>query len=255
MKHLRIGQTEICYRVRRSAKAAERHITVTPDNVEVLALSTDDERDIEAFLQRKRRWLFNTVRELEHKVSKRPVVPRFMTGSKIPFRGRMMKLAVRRHDGPQIAIGLRNGFFVDLPPWVKNDQTDEIVANEIKLWLKRRVRRDVQDIVAKHTQRFGLVPRALRVADMKTGWGSCGVKGTICINWHLIFAPRRVLEYVVVHELAHLKHRSHGKQFWKFIAEMMPEYASSKAWLDKHQGMLDSSFLNARRNTIGGTAV
>ncbi len=255
MKHVRIGQTEICYRVRRSAKVAERRITVTPGNIEVLALPADDDDDIEAFLQRKRRWLFNAVRELEHKASKRPVVPRFMTGSKIPFRGRMMKLTVRRYDGPQIAIGFRNGFFVDLPPWVRSDQADEAVANEIKLWLKQRVRRDVQEVVANYTQRFGLVPRALRVADMKTGWGSCGVKGTICINWHLIFAPRRVLEYVVVHELAHLKLRSHEKQFWKFLAKMMPEYASAKAWLDKHQGMLDSSFLNERWNTIGLTAV
>ena len=64
-----------------------------------MALTSDDDAEIAAFLDRKRQWLFNTRRELEAKTSKRAVVPRFMTGSKIPYRGRMARLTVHRHDG------------------------------------------------------------------------------------------------------------------------------------------------------------
>ncbi len=242
---VRIGQREVAYDLRRSAAASERRITVTPGHVEVLALTTDDDAEIDAFLTRKRQWLFNTLRELETKIAKRAVVPRFMTGSKIPYRGRMARLTVRRHDGPHIEIDYRNGFLVDLPSWVRDRDQDAIVATEIKLWLKRRVRRDVMDIAAAYRRRFDLKPRTIRVADMKTGWGACGPSGSILINWTLVFAPKTVLEYVVAHELAHLTVRSHGPDFWAHMATLMPDYERPKGWLDVHQAALDAAFLKA----------
>lgn len=186
-----------------------------------------------------------SVRELETKTAKRAVVARFMTGSKIPYRGRMVRLTVRRHDGPHVEIDYRNGFLVDLPSWVRDEDSDGIVATEIKLWLKRKVRRDVMEVASAYGKKFGLKPRALRVADMKTGWGACGPTGSILINWTLVFAPKAVLEYVVVHELAHLKVRSHGPDFWAHLATLLPDYERPKGWLDTHQGVLDASFLNA----------
>jgi predicted metal-dependent hydrolase len=243
MPSVRVGRTEITYDLRRTATASERRITVTPGCVEVLALVTDDDSAVESFLNRKRRWLFDAVREMEEITANRPDVPWFMTGSKIPFRGRLSSLTVRRHEGAQVEIAHKTGFIVDLPLRVADEATDAVVAKEIKLWLKRRVRRDVHDIVAAYGKRFGLKPRSVRVAEFITGWGSCGPSGAIYIDWRLIFAPKRVLEYVVVHELAHLKHRSHGAEFWGFLASLLPDYERPKGWLDTHQGLLDASFL------------
>ncbi|MEP7350594.1 MAG: YgjP-like metallopeptidase domain-containing protein [Sphingorhabdus sp.] len=129
----------------------------------------------------------------------RHAVPRFMTGSKIPYRGRKMPLTVRRTDAERAAVSYRNGFVIDLPPWAESD-TDGLVASELRYWLKQRTRRDVKDIASDFGKRFGLVPRSIRTAEFRNGWGSCGPEGNILINWHLIFAPRKVLEYVVVHE-------------------------------------------------------
>ena len=243
MPSLRVGRTEIPYELRRTATLSERRITVTPGSVEVLALTTDDDAAIQSFLDRKRQWLFDTVREMEETVANRPVVPRFMTGSKIPFRGRQSSLIVRRHDGRHVEIAHRNGFLVDLPSWVTEVAADVVVATEIKLWLKRRVRLDVREIAAAYEKRCGLKPRSIRVAEFVTGWGSCGPSGTIHIDWRLIFAPKRVLEYVVVHELVHLKHRSHGEAFWAFLSSILPDFERPKAWLDTHQGVLDGTFL------------
>lgn len=244
MPTLRVGQTEIPYELRRTATAAERRITVTPGAVEVLALVTDDDAAVQGFLKRKRRWLFDTVREMEEAVAKRPVVPRFMTGSKIPFRGRQSSLTVRRHSGRHIEVAHRNGFLVDLPQWVSDEAADAVVATRVKLWLRRRVRLDVHEIVATYGQRFGLKPRSIRIAEFVGGWGSCGPTGTLHVDWRLVFAPKRVLEYVVVHEMAHLKHRSHGEAFWAFVATMLPDYERPKAWLEAHGSGVDAEFLN-----------
>lgn len=241
MPTLRIGRTEILYEVRRSATASQRRITVTPGGVEVIALTDDDDDAIDGFLARKREWVFNTVREMERTTAGRHSVPRFMTGSKIPFRGRKMSLTVRRGDGERIEVAYRNGFFVDLPGWATGD-SDRLIASELKLWLKQRARRDVNEIVTRHAARSGLSPRSVRVADFANGWGSCGPDGNILINWHLIFAPKKVLEYVVMHELAHLRHRSHGPEFWAFLSSLSPDFIQPKRWLDIHQNDLQADF-------------
>jgi predicted metal-dependent hydrolase len=243
MPSVRVGKTEIEYEVRRTPTISERRITVTPGCVEVLALTSDDDADIDGFLRRKRQWLFDTVREMEESVANRPVVPRFMSGSKIPFRGRNTSLTVRRHDGEHIELEYKNGFIVDLPAWVTIEEADKVVAGAIKHWLKQRVRRDVNEIAEKYVHRIGRKPRLIRVAEFRTGWGSCGANGTVNIDWRLIFAPKRVLEYVVVHELAHLQYRSHGKKFWEYLEQILPTYVGSKAWLDAHQAGLDGGFL------------
>lgn len=246
MPSLRVGQTEIPYELRRTATLSERRITVMPGNVEVLALSTDDEADIQGFLDRKRQWLFNTLREMEEALARRPAVPRFRSGSKIPFRGRQVGLMVRRHDGPHVEIGHRRGFLVDLPSWVADEAIDPVIASELRTWLKRTVRRDVHAMTGAYAGRFGLKARAVRVGAFTGGWGSCGPGGTIHIDWRLVFAPKRVLEYVVVHELAHLKERSHGEAFWALVTTLMPDWERAKAWLDVNQASLDDGFLNGR---------
>ena len=243
MPTLQIGRKEIPYELRRSATAAERRITITPGHVEVLALTSDNDDDIAGFLQRKRQWVFNTVRDMERISASRHAVPRFITGSKIPYRGRKMPLTVRRTDADRANVTYRNGFIVDLPLWAGED-ADELVASELQHWLKQRARRDVQEIAADLGKRFGLIPRSIRVADFANGWGSCGPEGNVLINWHLILAPRKVLEYVVAHELAHLRLRSHGPEFWALIGQVIPDFRGARAWLDQHQTRISANFLS-----------
>lgn len=242
MPVLRIGGTAVEYELRRSAKASERKITVTPGHVEVLALATDNDQDISEFLDRKRQWLLTTVREMDRALAGRHAVPRFVTGSKIPFRGRKMSLTVRRSDAERAAVSYRNGFFVDLPHWAKQD-ADNLVASELKHWLKQCARRDVSEMAAVYGRKFALFPRTIRSAEFASGWGSCGAEGNVLINWHLIFAPRKVMEYVVAHELAHLRLRSHGREFWEFLGSIMPDYLVSKSWLERHEASLTDAFL------------
>jgi len=92
---------------------------------------------------------------------------------------------------------------------------------------------------------FGLKPESIRVAEFVTGWGSCGASGPVQIDWRLNIAPRGVVEHFVVHELAHLKHWSHGEVFWGYLASILPYYELDKGWLDAHQGGLDGDFLRA----------
>jgi predicted metal-dependent hydrolase len=69
------------------------------------------------------------------------------------------------------------------------------------------------------------------VKDFQSRWGSCTPRGRVDFNWKIIMAPNRVVDYVVVHELCHLKQHDHSPQFWKLVESIMPDYLESKEWL------------------------
>ena len=75
---------------------------------------------------------------------------------------------------------------------------------------------------------------SITVRDQKSRWGSCSSKGTLSFNYRLIFAPPEILDYVVVHELCHLTHMNHSKDFWNMVASVMPDYKVRKNWLRDH---------------------
>lgn len=75
---------------------------------------------------------------------------------------------------------------------------------------------------------------SITVRDQKTRWGSCSSRGTLSFNYRLIFAPSTVLDYVVVHELCHLTHMNHSKDFWNMVGTILPDYKSCRKWLRDH---------------------
>ena len=75
---------------------------------------------------------------------------------------------------------------------------------------------------------------SVAVRDQKTRWGSCSSRGTLSFNYRLIFAPPVILDYVVVHELCHLTHMNHSKDFWDMVAQIMPEHRQYRRWLRDH---------------------
>lgn len=75
---------------------------------------------------------------------------------------------------------------------------------------------------------------SITIRDQKTRWGSCSSRGTLSFNYRLIFAPSAVLDYVVVHELCHLTHMNHSKEFWNMVGSVMPDYKVYRRWLRDH---------------------
>lgn len=228
-----IGKTKIPYELRRGENLERRYIEVTPEQVIVTVQSEDQDNDIAGFLKRKERWLFDHTQRLKDINRDTQKVHRFVSGVKIPYRGRKVKLTVARSSDDQIHIHYKNGFFISLPDYVTADMQDEIVESELRLWMKSQVRKDIHRYVKHYKALTGLSPKSVAVKDQKYMWGSCGKSGAINFNWHLVYAPKAVLEYAVWHEMCHLKHRTHDKTFWSYLRSFMPDYQERKEWLER----------------------
>lgn len=85
---------------------------------------------------------------------------------------------------------------------------------------------------------IGVQAGQIRIKDQKTRWGSCSSKGNINLNWRLILAPEEVMDYVIIHELCHLKEMNHSKAFWELVEQICPDYREQKRWLKENAHQL-----------------
>lgn len=100
---------------------------------------------------------------------------------------------------------------------------------------RRRYREIARDIftqkVAYYAQIMNVTYGRISIREQKTRWGSCSSEGNLNFNWRLIFAPEEVLDYIVVHELAHRKEMNHSPAFYNVVREVLPEYKKQQKWL------------------------
>ncbi|UEM23135.1 M48 family metallopeptidase [Skermanella mucosa] len=238
MPVLTVGSTGIDYVLRRSASVTQARITVTPNAVEVVVPAAATDEEVATVLHRRRRWLFEQTRHMSERVASSNAVSRFVSGAKIPFRGRLMRLRVEPVEGTLIEVSYRNGFVVGYPRALSEAVRDDLIEDALRLWFRKRLREDAAVFVRRHGKPNGLEPRGMLVKDQKYLWGSCGRDSVVNLNWHLVFAPKTVLEYAVVHELCHLRHRTHDGAFWGLVATILPDWKVRKAWLDNNEHFL-----------------
>jgi predicted metal-dependent hydrolase len=92
----------------------------------------------------------------------------------------------------------------------------------------------VTEVAEAEAPRLGVAYTAIQIRDQRTRWGSCSPRGTLTFNWRLVLAPPAVLDYVVVHELCHLREANHGPGFWRLLQDTRPGYKAPRAWLRRH---------------------
>ena len=118
---------------------------------------------------------------------------------------------------------------------VEKRKTEQIsISEEVRREGIERAKRIFPERTAYFAKRMGVDYGRITIREQKTRWGSCSSKGNLNFNWKLILAPPEVLDYVVVHELCHLKEMNHSKAFWDEVGKVMPEYETYKLWLKEN---------------------
>lgn len=129
--------------------------------------------------------------------------------------------------GQRAALRFEQGFFLS-----KNHLPAAPALFES--WYRAAARRVLGERVRLYAEQFGLRYAKIRITGARTRWGSCSSTGTLSFSWRLVMAPLEVVDYVVLHELAHLKVQNHSAAFWAEVARMLPQYKLRRDWLKQN---------------------
>lgn len=154
-----------------------------------------------------------------------PPAVRFEHGAVIPFLGVDHRIRHRRQSRPAI---WREGQEIH----VGGDPA--LLSERLTEWLKREARREIERRARRKAAQIGREIAGITIRDPKSRWGSCSPTGALSFSWRLILAPRPVLDYVVAHEVAHLKELNHGPRFWKLCGTLTRDVEGARAWLHRH---------------------
>ncbi|WP_417515554.1 M48 family metallopeptidase [Minwuia sp.] len=152
----------------------------------------------------------------------RPVQQTFANGVAFPFGDGMLTVAHR----PDQRLGVRRSGTLLLVSG-ESGHIDRRVTD----WLKQEARRLLGGEARACAARIGARVARVRIADQKSRWGSCSTSGTLSFNWRLVLAPRHVLDFVVAHEVAHMREMNHGPAFHRLVAELHPDPHRADRWL------------------------
>lgn len=197
-------------RRRRSFAIAENH-----DGLRVLAPVHAPMRDVEAFLQEKSGWI---TRKLEEWAARgRPVRLRGRSGEAVPLFGRMLAL--------EVVPGARTVLLQEDRIVVAAD--DDALA-VLKDWIRDRALETFRARAAHFAARLDLPPPAVALMDARTRWGSCSARGRIRLSWRLAHLAPALSDYVVAHEVAHLKEMNHSRRFWAVVESLYPDHRDAR---------------------------
>lgn len=121
-----------------------------------------------------------------------------------------------------------------VPTGLADIEKSNLIQKSLILWYKKRAEEIIGQRIAIFTEVLGVNPTKVTIRAQKTRWGSCSSKGNINMNWRLVMMPMTVIDYVVVHELAHLKVLNHSKDFWKLVESVIKDYQERKKRLKEY---------------------
>lgn len=182
--------------------------------------------EIERALQEKARWILRKLVEWrDHEARRERVAIRWHDGATLRFLGTALTLSVDpgargvARDGDLLRVGL--------PPRAGEEQ----LRDRVQSWLQARAREVFAERIPVFAERLGRTPSRWALSSARTRWGSCTPDGAIRLNWRLVHFPMEIVDYVIAHELAHLRELNHGPRFWSTVGELFPDFERARAWL------------------------
>ena len=184
--------------------------------------------EVDRFLDRHRDWL-------ELKLAKLPDRPQLRAGVKMPLRGRPHLIVHRPGKRGTVTAGEEEG----LPALYVHGEAVHL-PRRLADFLKREAKKDIEPLVARHTANIGKRAKAIRFKDTSSRWGSCTADGALSFSWRIMMAPPAVIDYLVAHEVAHLKEMNHGPDFWALCRGLCPRTDEARAWLKRNGAALQA---------------
>ncbi len=236
------GSADFDYEVIRRPRRMRPAISVSPDlTVRVLLPAWAPESVAHELVRDKADWV---QRKLAGFRARHRPERQWVDGETLPWLGQEFPLRIL--PGAEDTARLEDGVWevlLDTAPASFGGSSEETRQRRVVQALRHAVMAMAQDWLVRRTahvaERIRLRPASVGIKNYRSRWGSCHADGRIWFNWRIAMAPAWVADYVVIHELCHLRHRNHSPAFRALVAQWMPEWKAARAWLREHGHTLD----------------
>ena len=214
----------ITYTLKRSSKRRSIGLRIDAQGLTVSLPTRASEQWLHQVLQDKAEWVVDKLLTWE---DRRPLQVLWQDGAQVDYLGDLLTLRVER--GSFVAPAQRRGELLCV--FLSPSGTERHIAREVKQWYEDQGLQLYTNRVAHYAPLLNVVPARIKLSTAKTQWGCCTADGTVRLNTQLIKLPLRLVDYVVVHELAHLREMNHSRRFWEVVSSACPDYLSLRAEL------------------------
>jgi predicted metal-dependent hydrolase len=222
----RIGEREVSYVLKRSVKRRRMLMAIDESGLTVSVPWRTSERRIAELLQHSEKWLLG---KLDEYAARRRPQRVWQDGTLIDFLGRQLRLTLMRRAGRPLAqLQDDAALMLGLPEPERAERVRELVIQ----WYRRHAAAHLRARAEHFAARLGEPAPRVLLSSAVGRWGSCNAKREVRLSWRLMQARGHVIDYVVAHEVAHLRVMSHSARFWKVVQQLHPEYESARAELD-----------------------
>ena len=222
-----IFDNDLSIEVVRTKRRKTASITVIDGSVQAIVPDQLSNARVEKLIQKRTPWIRRKLREQSQAVSPKP--KEYVSGESFTYLGRNYRLKIL--SGGYREVKLIGGYLeVD----VSKNSSENDIRNALVDWYEEHALDRLTEKSDRQAGILGVSPNSIAVRDYKSRWGSCSSKGDISFNWRIIIAPHHIVDYVVVHELCHLKHPNHSPAYWRSVKREIPDYEVCRRWLKEH---------------------
>lgn len=216
------------YRLKRSARRTIG-FTIDGSGLSITAPRWVTLTDIEAAIAEKQRWIFAKLAEWKTRTEQR-ALPQidWRDGAQLPYLGKTVTIAL----GASAVAFDTDTLRLSLPLPAQADMQQ--IKDRVQGWLQGEAKRIFGERLAIYAQRLGVTYSTYALSSAATRWGSCSSDGRIRLNWRLIHFPMSIIDYVVAHELSHLREMNHSPAFWQTVESIFPEFREARHTLKHH---------------------
>lgn len=218
-------------------------VSVLPNSTVVVRCGKSENLSrIQSFMEKNEAWLKKCLEKSVQVQTKYPLLT-FIEGEAYRFLGENYFLKYEK-SGAKFSVEIRKPFLIlRIPEKLWREDFSKYPHPNLRKYILKFYEEAAQRVLPKRVRELadltGLKPTKVSLRKQRTLWGSCSPSGSIQLNWKLISAPLNVIDYVIIHELAHLKHPNHSKYFWNEVALHCPDYKQLRLWLKKHYYSFD----------------
>lgn len=214
--------------VQYSSDASKPRIDVDIHGV-VVVLPESSGVNPQELLQENAVWVIEKKRRYD---SYRSQIPhrKYEEGELFPYLGEKYEVVVEQRPSSSVADGTLR--------LAKHHVEATSVKRALETLYRRKARETFEERAEYYADEMGVEYEQIEIRNQRTRWGSCSTTGTLGLNWRLMMAPLEIVDYIVVHELAHLRESNHTDVFWSLVAEHDPEYEAHARWLEEHSTRL-----------------